>query len=450
MSALGKLGSSLTEAIRKIIRAPVIDEATVNELVKNFQRALLQADVNVNLVFDLSKRIREKTLQEKLSAGVSRREHVVKVIYEELTSFLGKEAAIITVEAGRPNVFMLVGIQGSGKTTSAAKLARYFQKRGFKTGLVCSDTFRLGAYAQLEQLADTIKVPIYGDPDEKDALKLANQGAEHFKEEGYEVIIIDTAGRHKDEKSLIEEMGDIAKIVTPNEIVLVIDATIGQQASNQAIAFHEATNIGSILLTKLDGSARGGGALSAAAATGVPIKYIGMGEKTGALEPFVPSRFVGRLLGMGDIEGLVQKVKDAEIEVSEKKTRDILRGKFSLEDMCEQIEMVRGMGPLKQVLNMIPGMSRTLTDSEVEAADDRVRKWRFIIQSMTMEERNNPKILNASRIKRIAKGSGTDERELRDLLKQYESMRRLMRSMRGRRLPATLRKMFGRSFKPQM
>ena len=449
MSTLEKLGSSLAEAIRKIVRAPVVDEATVKELIKDFQRALLIADVNVHLVLDISKRIQDKALQEKLPLGVSRRDHIIKVIYEELTNFLGREPSKIQVEAGRPNVFMLVGIQGSGKTTSAAKMARYFQKRGYKTSLVCSDTFRLGAYEQLRQLADRINVPIYGDPDAKDALEVAVRGVERFREEKYEVIILDTAGRHKNEKNLVEEMSSIARAVRPNEIVLVIDATIGQQAASQAKAFQEATSIGSIFLTKLDGSAKGGGALSAVAAIGVPIKYIGTGEETEAMEPFVPPRFVGRLLGMGDIEGLVQKVKDAEISVSEKKSKAILRGKFTLEDMCEQIEAMRGVGPLKNLMKMIPGIGYDVPDDALEAAEDKIKKWRFIIQSMTNEERENPKVMNSSRIRRVARGSGTSEKEVKALIKQYENMRRLMKSMGRRRLSPSLMKMFGQArFKP--
>ncbi len=443
MSALEKLGASLTEAVRKIIRAPIVDETTVKELVKDFQRALLQADVNVQLVLEISKRLQDRSLHEKLPPGVDRRAHIVKVISEELTSLLGKEQARIQVEAGKSNLFMLVGIQGSGKTTSAAKIARYFQKRGYKTGLVCADTFRLGAYAQLKQLADKFNIPIYGDPDAKDALEVAVRGVERFRVEKYDVIILDTAGRHKDEQSLIDEMTKIANAINPNEIIMVIDATIGQQAAIQAKAFHEATDVGSIFLTKLDGSARGGGALSAVAATGVPIKYIGTGEGLEALEPFVPLRFVERLLGMGDIEGLIRKVEEAEIAVSEKKTKDILRGKFTLEDMYEQMEKMRGAGPLKNLLKMIPGMSYNLPDEKLEAAEDNIMKWRFIIQSMTKGEREDPKVMNASRIRRVSRGSGTSEKDVKDLINQYENMKRLIKSMGRRRLPPSLIKMFG-------
>ena len=445
MSALEKLGASLTEALRKIIRAPIIDEAAVKELVRDFQRALLQADVNVHLVLELSKRIQERTLKEKLPPGISRREHIVKVIYEELTKFLGEKPAKIQVEAGKPNVFMLIGIQGSRKTASAAKMARYLQKRGFKTALVCADTFRLGAFAQLKQLADRIRVPIYSDLNEQVSLKVAVQGVESFRKEKYEVIILDTAGRHKDEEGLIQEMRKIAQAVDPDEVVLIVDATIGQQAAAQAKAFHEATKIGSIFITKLDGSARGGGALSAVASIGVPIKFIGTGEGVEAIDIFVPSRFVGRLLGMGDIEGLIQRVREAEVELPKKKARAILRGRFTLEDMYEQMEAMKGMGPLRHIFKMIPGMGYRLPDDALEDAEDKLKKWRYIIQSMTKEEKTDPKILKSSRIRRIAKGSGTTEREVKELISRYNAMKKLMKSLGKRSLPPILRRMFDKT-----
>ncbi|RLI17502.1 signal recognition particle protein Srp19, partial [Candidatus Bathyarchaeota archaeon] len=282
--ALERLGSSLYEAIKKIFRASIVDEAAVKELVRDIQRALLQADVNVQLVLNISKRIQDRALKEKIPPGISRREHVIKVVYEELTRFLGEKPAPIKIEPGKRNILMLVGIQGSGKTTAAAKLARYFQKRGLKTAIVCADTYRPGAYAQLQQLADRINVPLYGNPKEKNPVKIALEGLKLFKDK--DIIIVDTAGRHKEEKELIKEMKMLEKNIKPDEIMLVIDGTIGQQAMVQAKAFNEATPIGSILVTKLDGSARGGGALSAVAATGAPIKFIGTGEKIGDIEPF--------------------------------------------------------------------------------------------------------------------------------------------------------------------
>lgn len=429
--ALEHLGSSLYDAIKKIFKASVVDEATVKELVRDIQRALLQADVNVKLVLDISKRIEERALKEKIPPGVSRREHIIKVVYEELTRFLGEKQAPIKIEPGKRKTIMLVGIQGSGKTTNGAKLARYFQKRGMKPALICADTFRPGAYAQLQQLANRINVPLHGDPKAKDVLKTVNEGLKQFTDK--DIVIVDTSGRHKEEQELIKEMKVLEKSIKPDEVMLVIDGTIGQQALVQAKAFNEATPIGSILVTKLDGSARGGGALSAVAATGAPIKFIGTGEKVEDIEPFVPSRFVGRLLGMGDLETLLDKVREAEIKVPEKKAKAILSGKFTLTDMYEQFEAVKGMGTFKKLLKMLPGMSYNIPEETLNTAEDRLEKWRVMIQSMTPQERDNPKTFNSSRMKRVARGSGTSEKEVKELLKQYVMMRRMLKTFRRKK-----------------
>ncbi len=429
--ALERLGSSLYEAIKKVFKASVVDEATVKELVQDIQRALLQADVNVKLVLEISKRIEERALNEKVPPGVSRREHIIKVVYEELTRFLGEKPVPVKIEPGKRKTIMLVGIQGSGKTTNGAKLARYFQKRGMKPALICADTFRPGAYAQLQQLANRINVPLYGDPKAKDSLKVVNEGLKQFTDK--DIVIIDTSGRHKEEQELIKEMKALEKNIKPDEVILVIDGTIGQQALVQAKAFNEATPIGSILVTKLDGSARGGGALSAVAATGAPIKFIGTGEKVEDIEPFVPSRFVGRLLGMGDLETLLDKVREAEVKVPEKKAKAILSGKFTLTDMYEQFEAVKGMGTFRKLLKMLPGMSYNIPEEMLNTAEDRLEKWRVMIQSMTQQEKDNPKIFNSSRMKRVARGSGTSEKEVKELLKQYVMMRRMLKTFRRKK-----------------
>ena len=432
--AIDRLGSSLYAALKKVFRASVVDEATVKELVRDLQRALLQADVNVQLVLAISKQIEERALKEKVPSGISRREHVIKVVYEELTRFVGDKPVPIKMEPGRKKIVMLVGIQGSGKTTHAAKLARYFQKRGLKPALICADTYRPGAFAQLQQLAARINVPAFGDSKAKDPVKVVNDGLKHFSDKDF--VIVDTAGRHKEEQELIREMKNLERHVKPDEVIMVIDGTIGQQALIQAKAFHEATPIGAIIVTKLDGSARGGGALSAVAATGAPIKFIGTGEKIEDIEPFIPSRFVGRLLGMGDLETLLEKVHDAEIKVPEKKAKAILSGKFTLTDMYEQFEAVKGMGPIKKIFKMLPGMSYDVPDEMLNTAEGRLEKWRVIIQSMRFEEKENPKVLNSSRIRRVARGSGTSDKEVKELLKQYVMMRKMMKMFkRKKRLP---------------
>ena len=427
---LEKLGSSLYEAIKRMLRAPTIDREVVKALIRDFQRALLQADVDVRLVFELSQRIEERAFEE-LPPGISRREHLIRVIYDELTRLVGERPQPLNLKPGAQNIYMLIGIQGSGKTTTAAKLARYLQKRGFKTALICADTFRPGAYEQLKQLAERINVDFYGDPTCRDPIEIARRGVKHFRD--YEAVIIDTSGRHKEEKPLLDEMRRMAEAVKPREVILVIDATIGQQAASQARAFKEATDIGSIIVAKLDGSARGGGALSSVAATGAPIKFIGTGEDVEDLEPFDPPRFIGRLLGMGDIEGLVKRVREAELEVSERDAMAILSGKFTLEDLYGQLEAMRKLGPLRRIISMLPGFGYELPSDVFDVAEERLDKWRVIIQSMTPEERENPRILNASRIRRIARGSGTEERDVRELIKQYNAMRKMLKQLRGRR-----------------
>ncbi len=433
--ALDKLGSSLTSAIKKLFKAGVVDEAAVKELVRDIQRALLQADVNVQLVLDISKRIQERALNEKVPPGVSRREHVIKCVYEELTRFVGDKPVPLKVEPGKKKIVMLVGIQGSGKTTHAAKLSRYFQKRGLKVGLICADTYRPGAFAQLQQLAARINIPLFGEPKAKDPVKVVREGLKQFVDR--DLIIVDTAGRHKEEKDLIKEMKDLEKNIHPDEVIMVIDGTIGQQALIQAKTFHEATPIGAIIVTKLDGSSRGGGALSAVAATGAPIKFIGTGEKIEDLEAFIPSRFVGRLLGMGDLETLLEKVHDAEIKVPKKKAKEIMSGNFTLTDMYEQFQAVKKMGPFGKVMKMIPGLSSAdLPDEMLNTAEGRLDKWGVIIQSMTPSEKENPKLLNSSRARRIARGSGTTEKDVKELVKQYFMMRKMLKMFkRKKKLP---------------
>lgn len=431
MSALGDLGKSLGEAVRKLLRLPIVDEKAIRELVRDLQRALLQADVNVELVLQISRNVEKRAIEEKLPPGISRREHVIKVLYEELTRFLGEEAPKITIPPGKTRVVMLVGIQGTGKTTAAVKLARFYQKRGLRVGIICADNFRPGAYEQLEQLASKVSVPVYGNPGSPSPERLVKDGFSHFEKEKEDLIIIDTAGRHKNETELMDEMKRLAKLAKPDEIVLAVDASIGQAAMPQARAFNEATNIGSILVTKLDGTAKGGGALSAVAATKAKIKFISVGEGTDDLEQFVPPNFVGRLLGIGDVASLVEKVREAEIKIPEKKARAMLEGRFNLKDMYDQLEAVRKMGPLKKVLGMLPG-GYNLPDDAMENAEEKMDAWRVMIQSMTKDEVEEPKIIDSSRARRIARGSGRTEKEVKELVNQYTMMKKMMKSLKRR------------------
>ena len=430
------LGKALNSALKKLFGASIIDEELVKELAKDIQRALLVADVDVSLVMAITQRVEEQALDESLPRGISRREHIVKVVWDTLAFYLGEKNVPLTINPGKPNLVMMVGIQGSGKTTTVGKLARYFQKRGIKTGVICADNFRPGAFSQLKQLAEKSNVPFWGNEEEKDAVKLAKKGFGDMKKKGIELILLDTSGRHREETGLIKEMRDISKAVKPQEIVLVIDGTLGQQAGVQAAAFRNATDIGSIIVTKLDGSAKGGGALSAVAATGAPIKFLGTGEGMDAVEPFSPTKFAGRLLGMSDIKGLIEKVREAQIEVDEDATMRFMKGQFSLNDMMAQLKQLKKMGPIGKVMEML-GLQYKLPDDIAQIQEENMKKWEVIMSSMTKDELDNPKVIKSSRIQRIAKGSGTEARDVRELLKQHQQMQKMMKQMgkqrRGRR-----------------
>jgi signal recognition particle subunit SRP54 len=435
---LETLGESLNKALKKLTRG-VVDEKLIKEIVRDIQRALIAADVNIELVFQLSKNIENLALKEKLPTGVSRREHIIQIVYNELTTILGEESEQIHLNpSGKSTVLLMIGIQGSGKTTTTGKLARFFQKKGFKVGVVCSDTWRPGAYQQLQQYCSPYNIEVFGDPERDDAIALAQSGAEHFKKKKYDIIIVDTAGRHKEETGLIDEMKNISGAVNPDEVILVIDGTIGQQAAVQTEAFSDATPVGSIIVTKLDGSAKGGGALSSAAAVEAKIKFIGEGEKIDQLEEFDPKKFVSRLLGLGDLETLLKKVQEAATEeIDEKYAEKFITGKFNLKDMYKQLEMVSNMGSLQKIMQMIPGMGFNIPKDALETSEEKLKDYRIIMDSMTEEELENPKKINYSRIKRISRGSGRDEKDVKELIKQYNMMKKMFKQIGKKRLPKT-------------
>ena len=417
----------LGDAFRKLLRLSLVDKNAVEELIKDLQRIFLMGDVNYTLVNNLSERIREKVLKTHIPEGISLRDYTVKVVYEELTDFLGKTSYPIKLLPGTSNVILTIGIQGSGKTTSAAKLGLYFKKKHSKVALVCADTYRPGAYDQLAQLAQKIEIPIYGEPTSKDSVKIAKNGVKQFTEQKMDVIIVDSAGRHKDEKDLMKEMVQIEKVINPLETILVIDGTLGQQAVSQALAFKQATQIGSILVTKLDGSEKGGGALSAVAATGAPIKFIGTGEKVEDIEKFDPKSFVGRLIGIPDLNMILEKIQEAEIPISKDLQTKFLSGRFNLKDMYEQMKSVRKMGPMGKILQMM-GLGSKLPEGFMDVAEEKMDQWKYIMDSMTPGEMDEPKIINASRANRIAKGSGTTPKDVKDILKQYNMVKKMVKS----------------------
>ncbi|RLF52991.1 MAG: signal recognition particle protein [Thermoplasmata archaeon] len=433
---LKSFGEALRSAFRKIANAPYVDKDLVKEVVRDIQRALIQGDVNVKLVLEVSKKIEKRALEEKPLPGMSNREHVLRIMYDELSSILGKGREL-PVKKQR---IMMVGLYGQGKTTTCGKLAKYFQKKGMSVALVAGDVHRPAAYEQLKQIGQKINVPVYGGGN--DAIKVVEEALSKFSK--YDVIIIDTAGRHALEKELIDEMKKIAKVVQPDEKILVIDASIGQQAGRQAKAFNEAIGITGVILTKMDGTAKGGGALSAVAETGAPILYIGTGEHLDDLEKFDATRFLSRLLGMGDLETLIEKVQEVakgkEKEIEEK-AKKMLSGKFTLIDMYEQMEMLTKMGPFQKLVDLLP-FGGKLNEEEIYETQKKLKKFKVIMDSMTKKELENPNIIKSSRIKRIARGAGVEPKDVKELLKHYNMSKKMMKSLSNKKLQKKLLRQF--------
>lgn len=429
---LDDLGDSLKGTLKKIANAVHIDSKLVKEVVRDIQRALLQADVNVKLVLELSKKIEKRALSEKPPAGTSNREHVIRIVYEELVEILGdsKELPI------KKQVIMMVGLYGQGKTTTCGKLATYFKKKGLRPALIAGDIHRPAAYEQLKQIAEHVKVPVYGDKKSNDAVKVVKDGMNKFKKSS-DVIIVDTSGRHKLEDDLIDEMKEIFKATKPDEKLLVIDAAVGQQAGPQAKAFNDAVGITGIVLTKLDGTAKGGGALSASAEVGAPIVFIGVGEHAKDFEKFDPAGFISRLLGMGDIKALIERAEESlDGKDAEKTAKRIMSGKFTLHDMYDQMDMLSGMGSLSKVAEMLPGGfpgKGKIKDEDMDKTENKLAKFKIIMDSMTEEEMNEPNLIRASRIKRIARGAGVENKNVKELLKYYNVMKRTMKGLSGNR-----------------
>ncbi len=424
----------------KIRGAPIVDKKLIDELIQDLEDALISGDVNLDLVFNVTKEVRQKALKDEIPMGVSRRDYTLKVIYDELAKLLGKRYEPLRLNPNETSILMFIGIQGSGKTTSIGKVANYFQKRGYKIGVIGADTFRPGALAQLQQYLEPIKIEVYGDEKEKKTTNIIKNGLKHFKEKkNINLILIDTTGRHKEETALMREMQDISKIAKPSEIILVVDATIGQQAQAQADAFNRATPLGSIILTKMDGSAKGGGAISAVAITGAKIRFYGDGEKIQDLEEFNPTRFVGSLLGMGDLEGLINSVNEAFDLKDTAELRDAFKkGKLTLRHFKIQMESASKQSSIGKMVSKIPGVGGILgKQPNIEEEGQRnMKRFIAICSSMTDDELDNARMIKGKRIQRIAKGSGTSPQEVKLLLQQFNTMTKqlkMMRKMRGRR-----------------
>ena len=426
---LDRLSDSLKNALKKLTSGKV-DKEAIRKLTEEIKNSLISADVSIKLAREISEKIKKRALKEKVAGGLTAKEHTLNIVYEELTLLLGDKFEEINTKT-KPTKLMLIGLFGAGKTTTAGKLAKFYKKRGKKIALVQTDTWRPAAYAQLKQLSEALKVDFYGDPKETNPAKIYKSFEKDL--EKYELIIVDTAGRDALNSELTDEIKAIDKSVSAQEKLLVLSGDIGQAAEKIAESFHNSVGVTGVIITKLDGTAKGGGSISAAAVTGAKVKFIGVGEKLDALEEFKPKNFVSRLLGMGDIETLLEKAKDAiDSETAEKTAKNIMKGEMSFNDLYQQMEALQKMGPLGQIANMIPGMSKmNIPKSALKEQEEKMKVWKYLMDSMTNEEKDNPSLINESRIERITIGSGRELEEMRDLVKQYKHMKKMMKAISG-------------------
>ncbi len=425
------LQDRLQGVFQQLSRRGKLSEADVDVALREVRLALLEADVNYKVVKDFIGRVRERAVGAEVKRSLTPAQQVVKIVNEELITTLG-EPARLNLDGPTPHVIMLVGLQGSGKTTGASKLAQFLRQSNHRPLLVAADTRRPAAIEQLQVLGRQLDVPVYAEGTEvpppkicANAIKMARQGA-------YDIIILDTAGRLHIDEALMDELTQIKESTKPQEVLLVADAMTGQDAVRVAESFHERVGLTGLILTKIDGDARGGAAISIRSVTGVPIKFLGTGEKTGDLEQFHPDRMASRILGMGDVLTLIERAEGAlDQEKAQRAGERLLAGEFNLEDFLEQLGEVKKLGPMSQLLEMMPGMGKVSRDLSPDLTDKQLRRIEAIISSMTTGERRNPKLLNASRKRRVARGSGTSVQEVNQLLAQFRQMQRMMKQLGG-------------------
>lgn len=430
---LESLSSSLRGTLKKISNALFVDEKLVNELVKDIQRALLQSDVNVRLVLSITGKIKKRALEEDLPRGVSKREHLVNIVYEELVGFLGAGGGFdfkSKMKKGVPFKIMLVGLFGSGKTTTAGKLGSFFKRRGFNVALISLDTWRPAAAHQLEQIGKSLGISVFVDKSLKDPVAIYSKFEADLKK--FDLVIVDTAGRDALNSDLVDELVSINRVVRADESFLVISADIGQAAEVQASSFHKSCNVSGIIISKFDGTAKGGGALIACSVTGAPVRFLGVGEKSDDFEEFKPEGFVGRLLGMGDLEALLEKTQGIMDEGSaEDMGKKLLKGDFNLVDLFEQMQAMKKMGPLTKVIDLIPGLgSANIPKDLLKSREGELEKWKPLLGSMTKQELENPDLITASRVSRISAGAGLPASDLRSMLKQYRQSKKMMKMLK--------------------
>lgn len=420
---LADLGRRINTAVSSAIKSSDVDSA-IDVMLKEICNALLESDVNFKLVAKLRNDIRAKLNSDESVNAQQKKKIIQKVVFDELCALVDTGAEPYKPKKGKRNVIMFVGLQGAGKTTSCTKLAVYYKRRGFKVGLVCADTFRAGAFDQLKQNAAKANVPYYGSYTETNPVIVAKEGVEKFKKEKFDIIIVDTSGRHRQEEDLFQEMIEIGEAVHPNQTIMVLDASIGQAAEAQSKAFKESSDFGSIILTKMDGHAKGGGAISAVAATHTPIVFIGTGEHTQDFESFNPKSFISKLLGIGDIQGLIEKVQSLDIDHKDT-IKNIQEGKFTISNYQQQIQGILKLGPISQIANMVPGLGQMMNGINDNEAQNGFKKLMCVLDSMTKEElESDGKIFieQPSRIVRVARGAALPVHEVEMILTQVNMM----------------------------
>ena len=421
------LSDRLNETFGRLSRKGRMTEQDVDEAMREVRRALLEADVNFKVVKDFVAAVRERAIGQDVLRSLTPAQTAIGIVNEELIKVLGTDREPLRAPDKPPQILMLVGLQGSGKTTHAAKLAVHLRKEGRNPVLVAGDIYRPAAVNQLQSLGRQINIPVYEEGVQKSPVNIANNAVKFAIERGYNPVIVDTAGRLQIDERMMQELVDVKNKIKPTEILLVADAMTGQEAVSVAQAFHARLGVTGLILTKMDGDARGGAALSIRAVTGVPIKFIGTGEKVDALEPFYPERLAGRILGMGDILSLVDKAREQTDEKDAKRMQDrMLKGQFDLEDFLDQLQKLRNMGPLNQLLEMIPGIGSQLRQAKQQVSEDDLKGIEAIIRAMTPDERRNPQVIGRSRRIRIAKGSGSQIHEVKDLINQFDQMKKMM------------------------
>lgn len=425
------LADRLQKTMQKIRGKGKVTEADVKEMMREVRLALLYADVNLKVVKDFIKKVSERAIGQEVMKSLTPGQQVIKVVKEELTELMGGEQSKIAVSPKPPTVIMMVGLQGAGKTTTTGKLANLLRKNyNRKPLLVAADIYRPAAINQLQTLGKQLTMPVFSLGEQVSPVEIAAKAIEHAKAEHHDYVLIDTAGRLHIDENLMDELKNIKEAVKPDEIFLVVDAMTGQDAVNVATSFNDQLGITGVILTKLDGDTRGGAALSIRAVTGKPIKFVGMGEKMDALEPFHPERMASRILGMGDVLSLIEK---AQANVDEEKARELEKkmrsASLTLDDFLDQLSQVRNMGPLDDLIKMLPGANKIKGLNNLKIDEKQIAHVEAIIRSMTKEEKEHPEIINASRRKRIAKGSGRTVPEVNRLLKQFEEMKKMMKQM---------------------